>query len=1040
MPTETPAEKVDQRKQPQPASGERRQITALFYDIIGSTALLGRFDPEDFGIAQQRIHAEAAAVFRRHGGYLDRVLGDGGCAYFGYPVPGEDAAESAVAAALELLERCSSLPIYAPIGVPLHIRVGIATGLAIISTKEGSQLDVIGLAPNLAARAQAEADQDTIVVSESAYRLTRSAFEYLSLGTHSLKGFDQPQHLWRPLRRRSSEDRFSLRRRVATPLLGREEELALCWRFWERAKAGHGQVVFLRGEPGIGKSRLVTELRRQASAGQGCETRVLQCQPRGNARPLHPFLDHIGRHSGAAVDPHAGLDMECLRTYLAASAPESATAINLILFVIGQPEAPETDDSEFAGVAGEELQQRIVAGVLEIISSWSRENPQLLIFEDVHWADALTRAVLAALVEKIESLPVLLVATTRDWLPGNVAETPHVLILTVGRLDAAAVRELVGAVFSPLMPPNGLDDFVQHHSEGVPLFAEELASLLKERLDGSENTPDHWERVLRKDGIITLQDLLAARLAGTGAARRVAQVASVIGREFSRSLLARLTEGEPVATALDDCLQHLMEAGLVWRLGREGDFAYRFEHVLIQDAAYESLLRSERREFHDRLVRIALAAGLEMPDELLSWHCAQAGRLVDAASYAIRAAEACAVRSATQDADRLLATAEGYLAGSSVGPEVDELTLELLATRGPIATALYGVGSPEARAIYERGISLCRDRAVGQAEKWFPLYWGWWFTAPDFGTQRTRSRTIIGDLDRAGDPEVRLQALHCAWATEFDAGNLASCLRSIERGLILYDPDRARLSRARYGGHDAKVCGLGERALSLWCTGENARESAKTALEWAEETGHRGSLCHALDITATLHFYERSIDEVAVVARRIQELGELHSLPGMIAKAKIFGGWAYAITTSVAEGLCRFSEGLDMLRVIGTEEDFPIYFDMHAELLARAGSFQPAVELLGRAIERAHRTGHVFWLPELYRRRAILHEAKDGAPDACLSDLRDSLGHAEAQGATMLAGRTRSEIERLSAEASVSSAPALLQPRAPLAVRSDPCA
>jgi predicted ATPase len=389
---------------------------------------------------------------------------------------------------------------------------------------------------------------------------------------------------------------------------------------------------------------------------------------------------------------------------------------------------------------------------------------------------------------------------------------------------------------------------------------------------------------------------------------------------------------------------------------------------------------------------------------------------LEAATYAIRAAEAYAVRSATKDADRLLGAAEDYLSGCPAGPKVDELSLQLLATRGPIATALYGAGSPEARAVYERGISLCRDKVSGQAERWFPIYWGWWFTAPDFDTQRRRSQIIIGDLDEAGDPEVRLQALHCAWATEFNAGNLASCLRCIERGLMLYDPDRARLSRVKYGGHDARVCGLGERALSFWYIGENARESAQSALQWAEEIGHRGSLCHALDFVATLHFYERSIDDVTAMARRIQELGELHSLPGMNAKAKIFGGWAHAVTTSGPEGLRQFSEGLDTLREIGTEEDFPIYFDMHAEILARVERLEDAIELLDRAIERAHRTGHVIWLPELYRRRAALRETRGDARDDYLEDLREALGSARAQGAEMLVRRARAEMERLGAE------------------------
>jgi predicted ATPase/class 3 adenylate cyclase len=999
--------------------GERRQITALFYDLVGSTALLNRLDPEEYRFLQRRAHAEASSIIRKHGGYVDQLLGDGACAYFGYPTAAEDAAESAVQAALELVEPHREPVSEQALQKRLPLRIGIATSVVVTGGLDPSQLSpeskIVGVAPYLAARAQGIAEPFTIAVADATYLLTRGAFDFELLGIFSLKGFDQPQRLWRPIAARSVPDRFSRFRRGDTPLVSREYELDSCRRYWTQAHEGNGQVVLLVGELGIGKSRLCAELRRELSDGD-CDIRLFQCRPRGNTRPLHPFLDSLRREISGSADQRGGPAQSAVIDYFKVAAPQiSAQTSEVIAFLLNEGIDTPTVHSEFGELAAEDLRQRAVEAVLGLLWSWARTRPQLVILEDLHWADTLTMSLVSRFIEDISALPVLFAITSRDPAPDNLTQGAHFHALALPRLDASAIAPLVQAVWGQVPAPARLATFVAHKSDGIPLFAEELIYFVRDHANAPDSSPPVWERLLRASAITSLQDLLAARLASLGESRRVAQMASVIGREFSHGLLARLAEGEEFAPALDAHLEILMRAGLIGQLGGESDIAFRFRHVLMQEAASNSLLRSDRRELHDKIVALVTDGRVtELPDEVMAWHCEQAGRVFEAARYTIKAAESCAVRSATNEAERLLTAAEGHLALCE-GLGADELMLQLLAIRGPVATALYGKGSREARAIYDRGVEICRQRPAQEREQWFPLYWGWWFTSPDGGTKRMRAQVIMKDLDAAVDPEIRLQALHCAWAANFHAGNHLECLSCIEKGLALYDADRAVWSRTKYGGHDAKVCALAERGLSMWLTGDDntAAESIEAAIRWAEDINHLGSLCHALDFAIMLARYQRNVSKLAVLSYRMQELADAHSLHHWKVKSRIFNGWAQALGNTPLQGLQELKQGLALHQAIKTDEDLPVYRDMLAEVLGLARDYQAAVQVLDDAIADAERTGNLFWVPQLYRRRAHLRHAASGPRDVCRADLERALDLAQGQGAAALTNKARIDLDRL---------------------------
>ncbi|RDI60802.1 ATP-binding protein [Microvirga subterranea] len=1002
-------------------TGERRQVTAFFYDIVGSTEILQTLDPEDFGILQRRIHGEAAAAIRGNGGYLESLHGDGGSAYFGFPVSLEDAAESAVSAALELVARCRAAGESIVQGTPLRVRVGIATGTVVISDLSGADLpltkEVIGITPALAARIQSEAEPNSVAVSDTTYRLTHGAFDFEPLGERRLKGLVEPVRLWKPIARRDPIDRFSTSGRMLAPLVGREEELALCRDRLLKAQEGHGQVILLVGEAGIGKSRLVAELRQGLTPSEA-EVRIFQCLSRGNGRPLHPFLDML-RHQIRRDRPEStGLTKEeILDSLLHDGVALGEDAANILAFQSGGSALP-TGEVEPIERTADELRQSALDAIIDVLKGWSRHKPQLALVEDVHWADTLTLELIDQLADRIRHLPILAVLTSRDDTVLRGADHSNSLTITLPHLEASHTPKLLEAIWEQPLPP-GLASFIHDRSDGIPLFAEELGTLFKERFGGTASTIRDWSKVLHEGSIVTLQDLVSARLAALGPARRIAQVASVIGREFSGNLLKRLADGEDEAAFLDDALAQLIHARIVQRQETDDVEVFRFRHALIQEAAYDSLLRVDRRRMHDRLVDLVLDGDVAPPpDEVTAWHCEQAGRWIEGARYAVKAAEDYALRSAIREADQLLARAEEDLSHCEAGPDVDELSLQLLAARGPIAIALFGKGSPEARAVYDQGVAICRRRGVEDRERWFPLYWGWWYTSPDRQTKRSRAEVLISDLDKANDPEIRLQALHCAWAANFHAGQHHLCLDCINKGLTLYDSDRGRLSRARYGGHDANVCGLGERAQLLWLMGDNegAIESMSQAMAWAEATDHPGSLCHALDNAILLASYQHDASKVSYLAQRMRALADEHDLPEVRAKSRIFAGWAQAILGDLKAGLLEFEEGVKAHRAIGTDEDMPVYCSLWAELLVKSQQPDKGLSILTSAIAEAERAGNLVWLPELYRLRAVTLQAHQPNETLSLQDLDRSISLAEDQGAAALAARARADRTRFESQ------------------------
>lgn len=983
-------------------TGERRQVTALFYDIVGSTELLLRSEPEQFFRSVSALHQSAEAVIKEHGGFLHQRLGDGGCCFFGYPDQSEDAAESAVRASLELVRIAARTK--AKARMPFKLRIGVATSLVVFST-EGDE--IVGTAPVLAARLQAEAEPNSVLVADSTVQLTRHKFDYSLLREARLKGFEDPIALWRPQERQRSTSELSPSHEREKPIRGRERELAALSSAWTSALDGKGSSIALVGEAGIGKSRLVGEFARNLRQTTH-ETLVFQCGRRMESQPLHPFvafLERLVAEPSVLNDGDNGAFAQALR---ASGREVEADAIDTILSFTADRSSATSRNIRVPDLSGRAFRRKVVEAAADILTCKATAVPTLLVFEDVHWADGMTLELMDLLGLRAGELPILVIQTSR--IRRSVAVATEI---ELSGLASAAVRDLVASIWGE-RPPSGLSDFILDQCDGMPLYAEELATFFLTR-QPLGNALSEWKGLLLEGGVTSLNDLLSARLAATGPARRMAQFASVIGREFSISLLTYLLEGVS-RQSVDVAIEQLLSQGIIER-SSVAPGSFQFRHVLAQEAAYSSLLKSDRRRIHRRIADLLIGEGKpSLPAAIAAWQCAEAGLHDAAARFALAAAEASVLRSAMHEANvSLELCAREVNSVSRRHPDRTELALGLFELQGVVAAALDGEGSESARRVYSRAMHLLRKQSSIVRVKHFPVYWGWWFTAPNILTQQSRARILVGDMQAVEDRETRLQSYHCGWATSFHAGEHDFCLDCVAKGLDLYDPDRAVRNRAFFGGHDAKVCGLGESALSyLLLNDPDASEDAiKQCLEWATSTDHAGSMVHSLYYAIVLRRCQDRYDDVHALGEQMLSLAKRHGLAASQARANMYCGWAELMTSSAKRGEERFQGGLLLQQQLGTDDNFSIHSDMHAQVLQRLGKPAEALATVHNAINVGRSSGQSFWLAELYRLSAKLRRDLNDTPSSIKRDLTKAIQIAEAQKAAWLTERAKRALDGL---------------------------
>ncbi len=942
-------------------TGERRQLTVLFYDIVGSTSLVDHDDPEALRFALDQIHKAARDVLGDHGGSLEQVMGDGGMAYFGYPEASEDAALMAVQSALMLLDMRAEIP-NAP-----DIRIGIATSVVILpDTPEAlaaGRLGAVGVAPNLAARLEAACPVNQVLVGPATQSLTRRAIDFEPVDGLNLKGFPDVTRAWRAKAMMDAGSRFERDRDGTAEFAGRSEEVSRLLESWQQAKSGTGAAYLIEGEPGIGKSRILAEITRQAFDARVI---LLQCQPRTQGEALFSVIRMYDRAYEAGNDEA-----------LAAVALRTAEQLGAL----------EEDESLSANARRDAIVGTVADGFLEL----TNDAPLLLLAEDLHWVDEVTLAVLARLGLQSRDHALMVLATTRPDAGLQDLEDSYVPLplATVDRPEALALVD--GCAKAPLSAATR--DWIVDKADGNPLFLIELTAHAVETVTGLGGPSD-----LGGITVDSLRDLLSVRFESAGQAKRTAQIASVLGREYPHHLLARLSTSLSGAE-LDADLQRLLDHGIQDMVGN--GYSYAFRHALVRDVAYDSQLRSVRKALHGKIVDLVdgdPGLSADVPDVLLAEHCLSAERNLRGTGLLIDVAEDAIKRSALRAPRAMLERALKLAEGLAEGPERDLLQLRATALLGPLVTLLSG--HREAGPLYEAGQALYFKLPQAQRAPFFPVLWGWWFTSGNLIEQTRRSEVLIRDVSAQADAESRLQALHCGWATLFDGGAHHRCLSAIDQGLALFDDEAAHRSRHLYG-HDAKVCGLGERALCEWLTGraDLSKASIRNCEIWGDETAHLASQLHGLDIATQVAFFNHDLPEIDRILSKMERLSEGDAAPAILAKRQIFRGWMAARNGDVGHRDA-VTRGLKALHDFGVLEDTPFYADIAAQVTAAAGDILGALGPLDETIAEARTTRLTYWLPELLRRKALLIGGT-GAESA----LDEAFEMSQTQGAQMLALR-----------------------------------
>jgi class 3 adenylate cyclase/predicted ATPase len=1000
------------RKPGQPEA-ERRHLTVLFGDLVGSTELSGRLDPEDMGRVIRTYQTCCAAAIRRWEGYVARFMGDGVLAYFGFPRAHEDDAERGVRAGLELSDAVGHLT---AAGGPLAARVGIATGLVMVRQRVGEEPadeeTVFGETPNLAARLQAFAEPGSVVIAASTRRLVGNLFELTDLGPRRLKGFAEPLSVFRVEGEGLVQGRFeAFHPQRLTPLVGRELELASLLDHWTQAKKAEGQVVLLPGEPGIGKSRLIRALRQRLATEPHVAVSHF-CSPHHVDSALHPIIGQLERAAAFAPNDPPEVKLGKLEALLGQATDELGEAVPLIGGLLG---IAAGERYPRLNLNPQQQKRRTLEALVEQLAGLARTRPVLDIYEDVHWIDPSTLELLDVVVRRVRSLPVLLLISYRPEFQPPWGDQPHVTELPLNRLSRSNGRALVERVSGKGLPSEVLEQIVTR-TDGVPLFIEELTKTVVE--SGLLNeTDDRYELIGPLPPLAipaTLHDSLMARLDRLAPVKEVAQIAAVIGRDFSSRLLSAvaLVNGEQLAAALDQ----LVASELVFRRGTPPAVTYSFKHALVQDAAYQSLLKSRRQQLHAKIIHVLEEqfrdVTLTQP-EILARHCTAAQLTDRAIDYWLLAGKRASRRSDNAEAVAHLRRGLELLELAPETPAADEKKLRFLVELGPALIATRGAGTREVQATYRRALEIAKK--VPESELHFVAHWGWWRIAHNMRVALQRADGLLELAQRTGNDELVLQAHHCQWATNFHLGNHSSCLEHIEEGFSLYDPDRFKHHASIYGGHDPKVCGLGERGLSLWLIGypDRALESAEQALEWAQQIEHGGSILHAMDYALMLSRYRRDPARTLAMSNQMIRFARRNAFPEYVPKGQVFRGWAIAVVEDPARGLQEITGGIAEQVEMGTSEDLPVFFDMIAEIQGILGLHEDGLESVrrGRGVARSF-SAH-YWNAELLRRQAdLLHKSGRATDRKCVSILRKAAEIAAQQGAHSL--RLRLAVQALS--------------------------
>jgi predicted ATPase/class 3 adenylate cyclase len=1004
------------------ARAERRQLTVMFCDLAGSTALSERLDPEEMRNILALYQKTCADIVKNFEGCIARYVGDGLLVYFGYPVAHEDDASRAVYVGLEIIESMRVINEENDnSSVELAVRIGIATGLVVVGDigtgTEREKMAVVGDTPNLAARLQDQADSNTMVISESTQLLIEGLFEYKKLPVAQLKGITNPVQSYLIVSQSTASNRFEARATVGlATLIGRDEEIGLLMRRWRQACENESQLVLLSAEPGFGKSRVIKSFRDSAEPVP--HQKILYfCSPFHTNSAFYPVIDQLER--GLRFD-HKDDSKQKVEKLVAVLCDLELSSTDILPALASLLSLPANEHDPIQTQDPQNLKNKILEALVMLVDAMASIGPVLMVVEDAHWIDPSSIQFLTLLIERLDKQRFMLVVTHRPEFEPPWSRYSQATLLQLNRLARKDCEMLLVNVCGGKLLPEEVVEQIVSRSDGVPLYVEEFAkALLVSSLLEDKGDIYTLEGSLSSLEIpVTLNDSLMARLDRLPKAKNVAQLAATLGRFFSYQLIEAVSETD--SATLDLALSELVSAELILQRGLAPDMSYEFKHALVRDAAYQSLLKSLRQQIHRRVAEVLKYQFPEIADtqpELLAYHYNEAHMTGNAIDYWLKAGLRASARSANIEAVVHLTDGLEMVAQIPDSTQRARRELDLYLAIGPPLMSTRGFAAAESEQAYTRAHELCKQ--LGTMQELFTVTWGLWLFNQQLGElelARKLSDDLLSMAKGMNDKGAQLQAHHAAWTTSYRLGEFTAAMLNTEQGNALYQFDEHREHAHRFGGHDPGVCALYHSAKCSWFLGypDRALAQAKSSIVLARKLSQSFSIALASTFTAFVHQYRNEFDQVLELTENIQSFCEERRVaPQCIIAAKILYGWALAAGGQTDKGLSCLQEGLDTFRSTRTKAHGAYLLMLFADICVRTGQAEKGLEVISEARDLLEYTRERTFEAEVYRLEGdlrLLVSAGDIAAEECY---QQAMLVAERQQAKSLQLRIASSLARL---------------------------